>query len=47
MLPVPDSFEEKYKLGQLVIFTDSSLFSNANVEELQEKDYELILGVEG
>lgn len=44
MLPVLDTFKEKYKLGQLVIIADSGLLSNANVEELQKKGYEFILG---
>lgn len=44
MLPVLDTFKEKYKLSQLVIIADSGLLSNANVEDLQEKGYEFILG---
>ncbi|MDX1285805.1 MAG: IS1634 family transposase [Draconibacterium sp.] len=44
MLPVLDAFKEKYKLEQLVIIADSGLLSNANIEDLQEKDYEFILG---
>lgn len=44
MLPVLDAFKEKYRLGQLVIIADSGLLSNANIEELQEKGYEFILG---
>lgn len=44
MLPVLDSFKEKYKLEQLVIIADSGLLSSANVEELQEKGHEFILG---
>jgi transposase len=44
MLPVLDAFKEKYKLGQLVIIADSGLLSNANIEELQEKGHEFILG---
>lgn len=44
MLSVLDAFKEKYRLDQLVIIADSGLLSNANIEELQEKDYEFILG---
>lgn len=44
MLPVLDAFKEKYRLDQLVIIADSGLLSNANIEELQEKGYEFILG---
>jgi len=44
MLPVLDSFKEKYNLEQLVIIADSGLLSNANIEELQAGDYEFILG---
>jgi len=44
MLPVVDAFKEKYQLKQLVIVADSGLLSNKNIKELQEKDYEFILG---
>jgi transposase len=44
MLPVIDSFKEKYKLNQLVIIADSGLLSSKNMEELQAKGYEFILG---
>lgn len=44
MLPVLDAFKEKYKLDQLVIVADSGLLSSKNIEELQEKGYEFILG---
>lgn len=44
MLPVLNSFKEKYKLGQMVIIADSGLLSNANIEELQSGSYEFILG---
>lgn len=44
MLPVIDSFKVKYNLDQLVIVADSGLLSSANVEELQQKGYEFILG---
>lgn len=35
MLPVIDSFREKYRLEQLVIIADSGLLSNANIYDLQ------------
>jgi transposase len=44
MLPILDAFKEKYRLTQLVIIADSGLLSNANIEELQSKNYEFILG---
>lgn len=44
MLPVVDAFKEKYKLDQLIIIADSGLLSKSNVEELQSKGYEFILG---
>lgn len=44
MLPVIDAFREKYNLPQLVIVADAGLLSNQNVMELQEKNYEFILG---
>lgn len=44
MLPVLDSFKEKYRLGQMVIIADSGLLSNTNIVELQRGGYEFILG---
>lgn len=44
MLPVLDSFKKKYDLEQLVIIADSGLLSNANIEDLQSREYEFILG---
>jgi transposase len=44
MLPVIDSFKKKYGLDQLVIIADSGLLSSKNIEELQSKSYEFILG---
>lgn len=44
MLPVLDSFKEKYSLKQLVIVADSGLLSSQNIAELQAKGYEFILG---
>lgn len=44
MLPVIDTFKNKYKLDKLVIIADSGLLSNENITELQTKGYEYILG---
>jgi transposase len=44
MLPVIDSFKAKYNLKQLVVIADSGLLSNSNIDELQSKNYEFILG---
>ena len=44
MLPVIDTFKEKYQLKKLVIVADSGLLSNQNIKELQKKGYEFILG---
>ena len=44
MLPIIDTFKEKYQLKKLIIVADSGLLSNQNINELQEKGYEFILG---
>src|SRR5690554_5548975 len=44
LLPVIDLFKAKYNLNQLVVVADSGLLSNQNVDELQTKNYEFILG---
>jgi transposase len=44
MLPIIEGFKEKYKLNQLVIIADSGFLSNDNIAELQNKQYEYILG---
>lgn len=44
MLPVIESFRKKYDLKKLIIIADSGLLSNSNIEELQSKNYEFILG---
>ena len=44
MLPVLDSFKEKYGLDQMVIIADSGLLSNNNIDDLQSGGYEFILG---
>lgn len=44
MLPVVEAFRKKYQLNDLVIIADAGLLSNENLEELQEKKYQYILG---
>jgi transposase len=44
LLPVLDSFKSKYKIEQLTIIADSGLLSQSNIDELQIKKYEFILG---
>lgn len=44
MLPILDTFKEKYELEKLIIVADSGLLSNQNIIELQQKGYEFILG---
>jgi len=44
MLPILDVFKQKYNLCKLVIIADSGLLSAKNIEELQYKGYEFILG---
>jgi transposase len=44
MLPVINTFKEKYTLNRLVVIADSGLFSNANLKQLQENEYEFIIG---
>ena len=44
MLPMINSFKEKYNLRQLVVIADSGLLSNENITQLQTKGYEYILG---
>ena len=44
MLPIIDSFKSKYNLDKLVIIADSGLLSTNNINELQEKGYDFILG---
>lgn len=44
LLPVIDAFKARYKLQQLVIIADSGLLSRENIEKLQSRGYEYILG---
>jgi transposase len=44
MLPVVDAFKTRYRLDKLVIIADSGLLSANNIEQLNKKDYQFILG---
>jgi transposase len=44
MLAVIDAFKVKYKIEKLVVIADAGLLSNDNIEQLQSKQYEYILG---
>jgi transposase len=44
MLPIIEAFKEKYKLNKLVVVADSGLMSASNIDELQLKGYEYIIG---
>jgi transposase len=44
MLPIIDAFKDKYDLDKLIVIADSGLLSSSNVNELQDKGYEFILG---
>ena len=44
MLPIVDSFRRRYNLKQLVIIADSGLLSKSNIDQLQAKGYEFVLG---
>jgi transposase len=44
MLPILDSFRERYSLDKLVVIADSGLLSSGNVEELIRRGYAFILG---
>ena len=44
MLPILDKFKKRYNLEKLIIIADSGLLSNKNIQELQSKEYEFIIG---
>lgn len=44
MLPIINSFKEKYKIEKLVVVADSGLLSVDNIKELEINQYEFILG---
>jgi transposase len=44
LLPVINSFKQKYKLDKLVVVADSGLMSGRNIEQLIQNHYEFIIG---
>lgn len=44
MLPILESFKKRYNLEKLIIVADSGLLSAQNINELQKKGYEFIIG---
>ena len=44
MLPVIEAFKTKYELKELVVIADAGLMSNDNILELQNKNYQYIIG---
>jgi transposase len=44
LLPIVNSFKDKYKLEQLVVVADAGLLSNSNISLLQNNHYEFIIG---
>ena len=44
LLPVINSFKQKYQLDNLVVVADSGLMSGKNIEQLVESRYEFIIG---
>lgn len=44
MLPIIDTFKERYQFESLTIVADSGLISNRNITELEERGYRYILG---
>ena len=44
LLPVIESFKQKYQLSNLIIVADAGLLSKPNIELLNTKNYEFILG---
>ena len=44
LMPVLESFRTKFKLDKLVVIADAGLLSEDNIDQLQSKQYEYILG---
>jgi transposase len=44
MLTIVDSFKKKHDINNMVVVADAGLMSNNNITELQEKNYEYIIG---
>lgn len=44
MLPIIDTFKDKYNINKLIVIADSGLLSSANIKDFLDKGYEFILG---
>lgn len=44
MLPVIEAFKKRFNLEKMVIVADSGLMNNDNIEELQSKGYQFVIG---
>lgn len=44
LLPVIEAFKAKYNLKKMIVIADAGLMSNDNITELQNKNYEYIIG---
>lgn len=44
LLPIIDAFKTKYNLQKLIVVADAGLLSKSNIELLQSKHYEFIIG---
>ena len=44
IMPIIDSFKQKYELENIVIVADSGLLSSTNIEHLKDQHYEFVLG---
>ena len=44
MLPVIESFKEKYQFNEIVVVADAGMLSEKNIKAIEEKRYQYILG---
>ncbi len=44
LLPVIEAFKTRYQLEELIVIADAGLLSNDNIEQLQNKNYQYIIG---
>jgi len=44
LIPVLESFQQKFKIGKPIIVADAALLSQTNINALRSNDYEFILG---
>lgn len=44
MLPVLQAFQKRYNLPRLIVVADAAMMSKKNLEELQQKNYQYIIG---